>query len=89
MVRKIYSCNLKFIRKVKCELRLIVVSITILNEIPKVIKKEKTFLYTKQINPYLELFSLTPNMVWMLTDVNYRNWTKVVSPFCANLETNG
>ena len=34
-----------------------VISITILNEIPKVIKKEKTFLYIEKINPTLNSFS--------------------------------
>ena len=36
---------------------MVVVSITILNEIPKVIKKDKTFLYIEKINPTLNFFS--------------------------------
>lgn len=36
---------------------MVVVSITILNKIPKVIKKDKTFLYIEKINPTLNFFS--------------------------------
>ena len=36
---------------------MVVVSITILNEIPKVIKKEKTFLYIEKISHTLNSFS--------------------------------
>lgn len=36
---------------------MVVVSITILNEIPKVIKKDKTLLYIEKINPTLNFFS--------------------------------